>query len=237
MMIIAIVLLSMTVRYKLGFGFSLVFIPLATWLLGFDDAFRTAIVLEVIAGILMTVEFWKYVRLSDAFLLKGFSLVGVGLGFFSERYFSRRWIIFVSMFAVVVSCAYFIRNLKVKVSRNNLRLCISGVTSGFLNSWTSLSGPPVIIYYLKTEQSNNSIKGLLSGYFILLYLFTFGWLVFRGDYSAFTRWTQVAWGGAAVLIGYVPIRRLARRLPIDLDKGALWFILLAAVSVIVKEML
>jgi hypothetical protein len=233
--VIVIVLISMLIRYKLGFGFSLTLVPLSALLLDFDTAFKMAILLEIFSGTLMVIQFWKHVRLLDAFLLKVFSLVGLGLGVVSKLYVPRKLVVILSMVTIIITCIYFLKNVNRKVTRNNFKLGMSGILSGFLNSWTSLSGPPVVIYYLKTEESNAAIKGLLSGYFLILYAFTFLIFLFQGEYSNFAGWGHALYGSVAILVGYIPIKKLADRVRFDLGKGALIFITGAGLIVIFKE--
>ena len=236
-MIIIIVLLSMFVRYKLGFGFSLIFIPLATLLVNFDNAFKMAILLEIVISTVMVIQFWTYVRWRNALLLKCFSIVGMGLGMISKLYIPRKLVVILSMVVIIGTCVYFLKNIELRISRNNFNLCISGVFSGFLNSWTSLSGPPVVIYYLKTDESSASVKGLLSGYFLILYVFTFIWLLFSNEYNNFSGMGGVVWSSLAILLGYIPIRKLANRLDFDMGKEVLIFIIIVAFGVILKELI
>ncbi len=76
--------------------------------------------------------------------------------------------------------------------------------------WASFSGPPVALYYLATETSTRSIKGLLTGYFLLLYVFTAGGLVLDGEYGRFTGWTVVLTGACTIAALYPLAKGLAR---------------------------
>ncbi len=78
--LVAPVLVTLAVRARLGFGFSLTLVPLASLLIGFSEAVLLAIVLEVISGTAMAVEHRTRLRLLDAALMKLCSLGGLLAG-------------------------------------------------------------------------------------------------------------------------------------------------------------
>ena len=234
--IVLIVLIALLVRYRLGFGFSLVFIPSSSLVLGFSYAIRIAIILEIVVGIITVVQFWKDIRWFDSLYLKIASLIGVWIGTNVKPYIPANVIIIVSMLLVIATCVWFYGRLHLSFKRTAFKLFASGLFSGLLNSWSSLSGPPIVIYYLSIEREENKIKGGLASYFLLLYLFTFYSLSSAKEYDGFDKIGIVVCGIVAILLGFPIIKVISRHIRGDFRKISLVFIIVAACLVILQTL-
>jgi hypothetical protein len=121
------------------------------------------------------------------------------------------------------------------MQRNATGIAGTGFVSGFLNSWTSLSGPPIVMYYLSTEDDEQTIKGALTGYFSVLYVITFGLLVATGGYRTFPYWTIAGVSAIIIAAGYPVIRRLVTLIRLRFDRMALMLVILSALLVVYQE--
>lgn len=234
----ATVLAALVVRSRLGFGFSLTLVPLGAILIGFEDAVLLAIALEVVSGLAMAVEHRRRLRLLDATLLKACSYGGLLLGVALRGVVSRTLVIVVSMATILATCLWLLmKGTHGHRPRTTSGLVLAGSLSGLLNSWTSLSGPPVVFYYLRSEGDEGLVKGALTGYFVLLYMLTFATLWFTGGYHGFHYWPAVGVGSALIAVTYTRVRALAAAIRGDFQRLALGFIAISAVLVVAKEVL
>ncbi len=231
------VVVALIVRARLGFGFSLVLVPLTTLLIGFDAAVLFAVSLEVVSSLIMAIVLRKSLRLLDAAVMKLFSLGGLGVGLLLREVVSRVLVVFVSMLVIIGMCLWLLLrgHRPPSMQRNATGIAGTGFVSGFLNSWTSLSGPPIVMYYLSTEDDEQTIKGALTGYFSVLYVITFGLLVATGGYRTFPYWTIAGVNAIIIAAGYPVIRRLVTLIRLRFDRMALMLVILSALLVVYQE--
>lgn len=225
------VVVALAIRCRLGFGFSLVFVPLASLVGSFADAFRTAVLLEVIIGGILAWRLRGALRPLDALALKGFGLLGVVGGALARTVIPLRLAVGAAMSAVVLTGATWLVRPKRRWRRGGRKLAIAGVASGILNSWSSLSGPPVVLYYLATEDTDDGVRGALTGYFVLLYVVTTITLIATGAFRTYTKWSWLTLGVAIIVIGFRPIDRLGGRIPLDLTRASLVLMMITAAFV------
>lgn len=168
-----ILLLALIVRYTLNFGFSMLFVPLYTLLDNFIDAVSLSIVFEIFIGVLVTIRLRKNLNLLKLMELKLYAIFGAYVGILLLKLFDDHDALVVfSMTLVILSCIVFlIHDIKLPINRTTTS--ITGISSGILNTFTSISGAPVVLYFYHSNYSKKWIQGSLAGYFLILYLFTF----------------------------------------------------------------
>jgi uncharacterized membrane protein YfcA len=227
---VALTFLALVTRFRLGFGFSLVLLPGMTAYRGFEQAFLTAIALEVLVGLIMAWQHRGTLRMREAMWLKVCGILGAAAGTAVHGLVSMRIIVVGAMSIIALTCALQLIQPQ-KRRRSRRLLAAAGVTSGALNSWTSLSGPPVVMYYLATEGSDDDVvKGSLSGYFVLLYIVTFVLLLVNGTYAGFTNGWALLAGAATILVGRTSARRIGDRVPGSLTTVSLTVLTVAALA-------
>lgn len=226
---------ALATRHVLGFGFSLTFVPLASFFLPTREAVLTAILLELALGVPLAIELRQDLRLRDSLQLQAASLLGIGAGIGALRLLSQALLFKLCLVPLLALAALLCARPALSTGRGRVKLLAAGLLSGAMNVWASFSGPPVALYYLATETSTRSIKGLLTGYFLLLYLFTAGGLVLDGEYGRFTGWAVVLTGVCTIAALYPLAKRLARAAEPWFRKLAAWFLLLVAAAALVKD--
>ncbi|HVR08733.1 MAG TPA: sulfite exporter TauE/SafE family protein [Thermoanaerobaculia bacterium] len=226
---------SLAVRHVLGFGFSLTFVPLASFFLPTRQAVLTAIVLEIALGAALAVELRRDLRLRDSLQLQAASLLGIAAGIGALRVLPQALLFKLSLLPLLALAAVLCVRPTLATARSRPKLVGAGLLSGALNVWASFSGPPVALYYLATETSTKSIKGLLTGYFLVLYLFTAAGLVLDGEYLRFAGWPIVLTAICTIAVLYPLSKILARAAEPWFRKLAAWFLLLVAVAALLKD--
>jgi uncharacterized membrane protein YfcA len=237
LLIVLIILVAFYFRYVLGFGFSMLFVPLGSLLLDFRTVVSLAVILEVGTGVLMAFQYRKQLRIMDSMLLKAYAIFGAYCGLVIKHFVPTPLIILTSMLCVIVATLMFLGQGK-EIRHNRINLGITGVLSGLLNSWSSMSGPPVVIYYYSSARSGGEIKAALTGYFLVLYLVTLGMFIYEGEYTGFKYFDAVAVGFLAMVGMYWILGKLMKVTPKErLRKFALLFMILVASTVIMETLL
>ncbi|MBZ5555215.1 MAG: sulfite exporter TauE/SafE family protein [Acidobacteriia bacterium] len=235
-LIVLIIVVAFYFRYLLGFGFSMLFVPLGSMILDFRTVVNLAVILEVGTGVLMTFQYRKELRILDSMLLKAYAIFGAYCGLVIMHYVPTPVIILTSMVCVIAATLMFLGQGK-EIRHTRINLGITGVLSGLLNSWSSMSGPPVVIYYYSSAKSGGEIKAALTGYFLVLYLVTLGMFVFSGEYKGFKYFDAIAVGFFAMLVMYVILGKLMKVTPKErLRQFALLFMIVVASTVIVETL-
>jgi uncharacterized protein len=230
----AVVAIALFVRQMLGFGFSLTFVPLASFLLPPRDAVLVAIILEIIVSCLQCVELRRHLRMLEAMQLKVASLAGIWLGIVLLRLASPRPLFAACLLVAAPATLIVLFRPGMHLERSRVRLAFAGLMSGAMNVWGSFSGPPVVLYYLTTEKSPQEIKGLLTGYFLLVYLATAVSLTITGEYGHFSLWRSVLYGVAEILLLYPFFKSFAARLDAHFKPIAAGFLLLVSAIAFIR---
>ncbi len=233
---VAAVAVSLAVRHVLGFGFSLTFVPLASFFLPGREAVLAAIVLEIALGLPLAIELRQDLRLRDSLQLQAASVLGIAAGIGALRLLPQALLFKLSLLPLLALAALLCARPALATSRSRAKLAAAGLLSGAMNVWASFSGPPVALYYLATETSTRSIKGLLTGYFLVLYLFTAAGLVLDGEYARFAGWPVVLAGVCTIAALYPLSKLLARAAEPWFRKLAAWFLLLIAAAALLKDL-
>ncbi len=227
------------VRAKMGFGFSLVVVPLASLAIGFRSAVLFAIVLEVASSFSMAWLLRKQLRLLDAGLLKAGSFVGLFLAWLASRYVSGEVATVVGMAVVIATSGYIFvaGDVRRREAPAGWSLPLLGMLSGLLNYWTSLSGPPVVLAYARSNVDSMRIVATLTGYFSLLYAYTFVVEIIAGRYEGFKYWPLALACSGGTILAMRPIKGLTDRIPVDFHRLAVCGVGVSAAVVLVRELL
>ncbi|MGB7620803.1 MAG: sulfite exporter TauE/SafE family protein [Terriglobia bacterium] len=235
-LIVLIILVAFYFRYLLGFGFSMIFVPLGSLILDFRIVVNLAVVLEVGTGVLMTYQYRKQLRIMDSMLLKAYAIFGAYCGLVIKHFVPTPIIIVTSMLCVITATLMFLGQGK-EIPHNKINLGVTGVLSGLLNSWSSMSGPPVVIYYYSSTKSGGEIKAALTGYFLVLYLVTLGMFIYEGEYTGFKYFDAVAVGFLAMVVMYWILGKIMKVTSKEkLRTFALLFMIVVASTVIVETL-
>lgn len=168
---IAIAILAMCVRYALGFGFSLVFVPVATNIMSFEDAVTTTIVCELGVSALLVAELRREIPWLSALTMKAGAIVGVALGTYLIARVAPVILVTVAM-AAVMATAIILLKRKLAIAITMPRSIVAGTLSGMLNAIAGLAGPPVVFLYYASATSGHATRAALTGYFLPVYVLT-----------------------------------------------------------------
>lgn len=230
-----IAVFALLIRYLLGFGFSMVFVPVASLVVDFGLTVALAVVLEIVIGGLMSTEHLRELDLLGALKLKLSAAIGAYGAAIIAKDAGESPLVIVSMCVLIASCAYLLWAPRL-LRPNAATLLASGLMSGVLNSWASMSGPPIVVYHYSSTRPLSEIRGGLTGYFLVLYIFTFIVFVVQGRYEEFLPLWHVAILIAVVSVIYLTLRgRLIFKEQWKYRRASLIFVLAVAIIVLLKE--
>lgn len=104
----------------------------------------------------------------------------------------------VALFALSVYFFFFSNKIKIKPTWYSG--LIAGILSGILGGMFSIGGPPVVIYYMQSEESSDSYLATISAYFILSGIISVGTKAAAGFFTL-NVWIAIAVGFVGMAIG------------------------------------
>lgn len=162
-----IAFISTIIQSLTGFGFAIVSTPL---LLMVYDAKEVVVILQLLSVVLDTV-FIFFVRANIDWnflkpLLAG-SVIGHPIGLLIYFYVPTTGLkIFIA--AVILSFLCISKMCHHKVEEKRLKTGIVGCMSGILNTSTSMSGPPLILYLAMSGRDKTSLRATCIAYFTIV---------------------------------------------------------------------
>lgn len=164
--VVAVVLLASTTQTLAGFGFALVAVPLLIIALTVEDTVVTASLLSLLNSVLVARVTWTHVpwRAVGTMLAGSFAGMPVGLAVLLlapvEALRLTVGIASVTMAAAIMLGARF--------GGGGVRgELIAGMTSGVLNTSTSMNGPPVVLYLQSRGYPPMEFRAALAAFFFV----------------------------------------------------------------------
>lgn len=174
------VLLAAFTQGLTGFGFALVGAPLLLFLLEPRAVVITNIVLGVVVCILILAGSWRHVLVRRIVPLVIGGILGLPLGAYALSQVSPGTLKVAISGAVVASAIPLLLGHRRRFPRETLVSLGAGFASGILSTSTSLGGPPVVLFLLNQGWSKEELRASLSGYFLVLSVFSLASLAWAG---------------------------------------------------------
>lgn len=165
--IFAVVLFSSFLQTITGFGYALSAAPLLALIIGPKDAVMFVLFTGILTKLTLLCRIWHQSNFSAIGLLFAASLAGALPGAYVLKIISNDALKLAIGLVLIVITFAMARDFRVTISQPRLAQSVVGVISGFLATTTSLSGPPVVMYYLNEQMNKETIRANLTRYFIL----------------------------------------------------------------------
>lgn len=191
--VVAIVGLAALTQAIAGFGFGLLVAPLLALLIGPKETVLVSNILSTGLNLVMASRLHADVDWRLGFTLLGGALVGMPLGLAILVWIDPDALKLVIAGSVIVFALLLLRGLEV---HNGGRIGdgLVGLVSGVLNTSTSMSGPPVVLYLQGQGASPERFRSTLTAYFFVTSLIAVGLLALGGQFDRDA--------GIAALIGF-----------------------------------
>lgn len=178
------VLVSSFVASFSGFGFSLVAVPFLMFFFEPRVVVPIIVLHTILLNLLILKECWKYVDIKRIYPLMIFGALGTPFGTYMLLYFSAEFVKIVTGIVTVFFSIILILGITRKVNREKLAFIPIGFVSGLLNGLTTMSGPPVVLFYANQRMKKKTFRANLVIYFLFLNIFTFPVLLFSNVYTS-----------------------------------------------------
>lgn len=167
-LILAISFIASLVRSTLGFGESLIAVPLFLLFLPVEIAVPLSVMLSIIIALVVVVQDHKKIHFHSAKWLIFFAILGIPPGIAILIYGSEVLIKVGLGALIIVYSLYslFTRSNKVLRKDNKLWLFICGFLSGVLGAAYGLNGPPLVVYGNLRQWGAKHFRATLQAYFL-----------------------------------------------------------------------
>lgn len=207
---LAALLLAGLIQGLTGFGLALVSVSILINFLSPKLVVPTVVILSIFTNIIILFEARKWVDLRRIWPLMMAGIVGMPLGTYLLVVLDAS-ILKVFIGAVIALFAIaFLMGFKKQISNEKLAFAPVGFISGLLQGSTSLSGPPVILFFVNQGVEKQVFRANLVAYFTVLSLATIPVFVLGGIITKEVI-NHVLWFLPAMIIGVIAGIKLAHK--------------------------
>jgi uncharacterized membrane protein YfcA len=214
----------------IGTGSSLIAVPLLVLFLSPKVVVPMIIIQCLFLNLYLVFVCREHIDIRRILILVAAGFVGIIPGAKVLAVLSPRYIkIFIGAAIALTAAAYLI-GFRKKMKNEKTASIPIGLASGFLNGSISMSGPPVVLFFVNQEVNKGFFRGNLALYFLLLNIFTIPFYFINGLISADVwKWTLLLFPGLAA--GTITGNMLSGRVPEKHFKTiALFIVLFAGIS-------
>lgn len=163
-----IIFIASLVRSSLGFGESLVAVPLLLLFLPADAAIPLSVMLSVVIAAIILLQDYKKVHFQSAKWLLIYAAIGIPFGLLILLYVNETILKILLGSLIVLYSLYSLFNKKTKVLETDSKtwLIACGFLSGVFGGAYGLNGPPLVIYGHLRQWSAEHFRATLQAYFL-----------------------------------------------------------------------
>lgn len=166
--ILIISFVASLVRSTLGFGESLIAVPLFLLFLPVEIAVPLSVMLSIVIALIIVIQDHSKIHFNSAKWLILYAIFGVPLGILILIYGNEVFIkvglgvliIFYSLYSL------FVKSNKILKEDNKLWLFVCGFLSGVFGGAYGLNGPPLVVYGNLRQWSAKHFRATLQAYFL-----------------------------------------------------------------------
>ncbi len=170
LLILAILFLATFIKSVLGFGESLLAIPLLTMVVGIQLA--ATLVSLIVAGVtvLMILRNWRTIDIRATWQLTLSAIIGVPIGVWILKVIPERPITLVLGIILMLVGLYYLFRPQFQAIQGTPITIIFGLMSGILGGAYNMAGAPIIVYGAMQRWQSEDFRGTLQSYFIVVSL-------------------------------------------------------------------
>lgn len=172
--ILIISFIASLVRSTLGFGESLIAVPLFLLFLPVEIAVPLSVMLSIIIALIVIIQDHKKIHFNSAKWLILYAIPGIPLGIVILIYGSEVFIKVVLGVLITLYALYslFAKSNKTLKKDNKSWLFVCGFLSGVLGGAYGLNGPPLVVYGNMRQWTPKHFRATLQAYFLPASLIT-----------------------------------------------------------------
>ena len=168
LLILLISFIASLVRSTLGFGESLIAVPLFLFFLPVDIAVPLSVMLSVVIALIIVVQDHKKIHFHSAKWLILYAVLGVPIGLVILMYGNETFVKLALGILIIVYSLYSLYFSKGRHLKEDSRfwLFVCGFLSGIFGGAYGVNGPPLVVYGNLRQWSAKHFRATLQAYFL-----------------------------------------------------------------------
>lgn len=168
LLILLISFIASLVRSTLGFGESLIAVPLFLFFLPVDIAVPLSVMLSVVIAFIIVVQDHKKIHFHSAKWLILYAVLGVPIGLIILMYGNETFVKTALGILIIVYSLYSLYFTMARHLKEDSRfwLFVCGFLSGILGGAYGVNGPPLVVYGNLRQWSAKHFRATLQAYFL-----------------------------------------------------------------------
>lgn len=175
-----IVFFASVIQGTVGFGFSLIAVPLLAFILPMKIIVPIAVVYNLVINIMVVLTTKKYIRLRKIWIMIVCGIIGIPIGVFGLKNLNPEVLKAIIGFLICITSISMAKGYKVKFNRVKISYGITGFISGVLNGSLSMSGPPIVLFLSNEGYDKNEFRANLATYATITNILTIIAFMFSG---------------------------------------------------------
>lgn len=155
-----------------GFGFALTMIPLLSLFFSPKQFLPAYHMFAPVCMLVLALESRQYIQWRFLVRILIAAVIAVPLGTIALNLLSAEIVRLVIAVLTLAFATYLLFNKNTQINKNGIVEMLVGFCSGFLNSCTAMSGPPVVMYGLARQWNKDVFRSTLLVYFSVLSILT-----------------------------------------------------------------
>lgn len=187
-----VILLSSVIKGITGFGFSLLAIPVLSYIFPMDVLIPALVIFNLVTSIMVLFKLKEKVRAYYIIPMMIASLLGIPFGIYILTYVDANILKLVISFLVIIFSLKMLSGVKLAKKNLNKPVVFAGFISGLLTSSISIGGPPLVIALDRKGYGKELFRGIFIWFMVISSLFSTIAFYYKGllsfqtiKYSAF----------------------------------------------------
>ena len=165
---LAILFLAAFTKATLGFGESLLTIPMLTLVLGVQTAVPLVSLIAGTITLLMLVRGWQQMNVALVWRLIVTAILGVPIGVWALASLPVHWVTNMLGIMLIGAGLFYLRRPTIKLFQGRQWAYLFGLVAGILGGAYSMASPPLLIYGMAQRWSPEQFRVTLQGLFLPL---------------------------------------------------------------------
>lgn len=166
--ILSVIFLATLARSALGFGESLIAVPLLALYLPLQTAVPVSVLMSITVAAIVVIQDWKQIHIKSAGGLVFFTFLGIPIGLWLLTTANESLVKTGLGFLIILFSFYSLWGKKSLVLKSDSLVWLSGcgLLAGILGGAYGLNGPPLVAYGAMRRWSAQHFRATLQGYFL-----------------------------------------------------------------------
>lgn len=160
----AVILLASIVQGTVGFGFSLISVPLLSFMFPLKVIVPMVVIDSLVINFFVLGTARKHLQLSKIWLMILCGIIGIPVGIIGLKNINEDILKVGIGFLICMTSMAMAKGYKIRFKNQKLAYGVTGFLSGVLNGSLSMSGPPIVLFLSNEGYDKNQFRANLALY-------------------------------------------------------------------------